>query len=499
MALWAALGCLLVGAAVLLFLLYCAYVKYQHLKYDHIPGPPRKSFLLGHWHIFRQAVGGNIFIYDFFLEWVKKYGPVLRLNIFHRVVILVTSPEALKEYLMSHKYSKDHAYEHLYALFGERFMGNGLVTERDYNHWHTQRRIMDPAFSRTYLIGLMDVFNEKAEDLMDILAEKADGKTEVQMHNLLSRVTLDVIAKVAFGLELNALHDDQTPFPRAISAVMEGTVSIRNPFIKYMPGKWKFVKEVQESVRLLRQTGVECIERRKTSMQNGEEIPMDILTQILKMAALEKDCDQENLIDNFVTFFIAGQETTASQLAFAVMELARHPAVMERVRAEVDEVVGSKRNIDYEVLGKLKYLSQILKESLRLYPPAPGTSRFLKEDAVIEGIKVPANVSLFFNMYVMGRMDTFFPDPLTFDPDRFSSDVPRQNFTYFPFSLGPRSCIGQAFSQMEAKVVLAKLVQRFEFQLVAGQSFNILDNGTLRPLDGVICHLKPQREAMRSQ
>ncbi|XP_029453783.1 cholesterol 24-hydroxylase isoform X2 [Rhinatrema bivittatum] len=478
MAVWAALAWLLLGAAVLAFLLYCAYVKSVHLKYDHIPGPPRHSFLLGHWPLFVQSLDNSDFLlHDHLLEWTKTCGPLIRLNIFHKAVVFVLSPEAVKEYLMSPKYTKDVFYNQLFNLFGVRFLGRGLVTDQDYDHWHKQRRVMDPAFSRTYLTGLMGIFNEKAEDLTENLMGKADGRTEVRMHDLLSRVTLDVIAKAAFGLELNALHDDQTPFPRAVSMAMKGIMDLRNPFIKFMPGKRKYVKEVQESVRLLRQTGVECIERRKAAMQRGEDIPTDILTQILKGA---------------------GQETTAGQLAFAVMELARHPEIMEKVRAEVDEVIGSKRDIDYEDLGKLKYLSQILKETLRLYPVAPGTSRWLEDDAVIEEVKVPAQTALLFSMYIMGRMDKFFPDPLTFNPDRFSSDAPRPYFTYFPFSLGPRSCIGQVFAQMEAKVVMAKLVQRFEFRLVAGQSFKILDTGSLRPLDGVICRLKPREDTAGS-
>ncbi|XP_030069526.1 cholesterol 24-hydroxylase-like [Microcaecilia unicolor] len=124
MALWAALCWLPLGAAALVFLLYCAYVKYSHLKYDHIPGPPRKSFLLGHWYLFRQAASdSNMLMYDVFLEWVKKYGPVVRLNVFHRVILLVSSPEAVKEFLMSPKYRKDSTYDRLFGVYGERFLG----------------------------------------------------------------------------------------------------------------------------------------------------------------------------------------------------------------------------------------------------------------------------------------------------------------------------------------------------------------------------------------
>ncbi|XP_065449661.1 cholesterol 24-hydroxylase isoform X6 [Chrysemys picta bellii] len=407
-----ALLLLLLSLCLLAFGLYCCYVRAIHAKYDHIPGAPRASFLLGHLPIIWRMLKKNELVQDLFIQ--------------------------------------------------------------------------------CYLIGLMETFNEKAEELMNKLEEKADGKTELDIMSMMSRVTLDVIAKVAFGLELNTLHDDQTPFPHAVSMVMKGMSEIRVPLVQYMPGKQKLIKEIQESVRLLRRVGKECIEQRREAIQNGEEVPRDILTQILKGDAQEETRDDENILDNFVTFFIAGHETTSNQLSFTIMELGRQPEILERLHAEVDEVIGAKRDIDYEDLGKLEYLSQVLKESLRLYPPVPGTIRWTGKENVIESIRIPANTSLIFSTYIMGRLEKFFKDPLTFNPDRFNKDAPKPYFTYFPFSLGPRSCIGQIFSQMEAKVVMAKLLQRFEFQLVPGQSFKILDTGTLKPKDGVVCILKPR-------
>ncbi|XP_040268459.1 cholesterol 24-hydroxylase-like [Bufo bufo] len=497
MGLWAFMTAALILLLILVvfcFLLYCGYIYYKHMKYDHIPGPPRDSFFFGHSPTISKLTRNNLIMYDTFLEWVEKYGPVVRVNCSSNTIVFVASPEAVKKFLMSPKYTKDNFYECVETMFGVRYMGNGLLTDQDYEHWHKQRRIIDPAFSRNYLIGLMGTFNEIAEDLMDILGDKADGKCQVGMHDMMGRVTLDVIAKAAFGMELNSLHDDQTPFTRAITTVMKGMVEARDPLVQYIPGKQAFIRDVKESLKFLRKTGQECILQRRKAIQDGEDIPMDILTQILKGAETESDCSLENLIDNFVTFFIAGQETTANQLSFAVMELARHPEILTRVQTEVDEVLGSKRDIEYEDLGKLQYLSQVLKETLRLYPIALGTSRAIEEEMVIEGVRIPPGTTLMFNAYIMGRMEKYYHDPLVFNPDRFHPDAPKSSYTYFPFSLGPRSCIGQVFAQMESKVIMAKLLQRFQFELVEGQSFRILDTGSLRPMDGVICRLRPRAE-----
>ncbi|XP_029453621.1 cholesterol 24-hydroxylase-like [Rhinatrema bivittatum] len=486
---------------LLLLLSYAAYVKYVHLKFDHIPGPPRDSFFLGHAPTLSKALESYRNIHDTVLQWAEEYGPIFRINIFHRVAIYAISPEAIKEYLMSPQCPKDpYTYNLFFYLFGKRFLGKGLITDSDNEHWYKQRRIMNPAFSKTYLGKVMGLFNEKAEQMMEKLEEKADGVQEVGFHAMINCVTLDVIAKVAFGMELNLLDGSQTPFPHAIAMVLKGMIHyIQKPYMQYMPQHHKFVREVQKCTDLLRKTGKECIQKRKQAIQNGEDVPQDILTKILECAEQEGDYDDDLMLDNFITFFIAGQETTANQLSFTVMELTRQPEIMAKLRAEVDEVVGLKRDISFDDLGKLQYVTQVLKESLRMYPPAPGTTRYLAEDAVIEGVRVPGGVPLNFSTYVMGRMDKFFKDPYTFDPERFNPMAPKPDHCYFPFALGPRSCLGQVFSQMEAKVVLAKLLQRFEFSLVSGQSYEIMDMGTLRPRDGVVCTVKPRAGAAREE
>ncbi|KAL0963158.1 hypothetical protein UPYG_G00350460 [Umbra pygmaea] len=292
------------------------------------------------------------------------------------------------------------------------------------------------------------------------------------------------------------MNDSETPFPKAIVTCLQGMVHVtRDVTFQFNPKNRKFINEVREAAKLLRDTGRKWINERKMAVQNGEDVPKDILTQILKTAGsvLQENTgndDEELMLDNFVTFFVAGQETTANQLAFTVMELGRLPEILEKVKQEVDDVIGMRQEISFDDLGKMTYLSQVLKETLRLYPTAPGTSRTIPKDMTINGIKIPAGSACFFNAYVCGRMNKFFEDPLKFDPERFHPDAAKPYYCYYPFSLGPRSCLGQNFAQMEAKVVMAKLLQRFDFSLVPGQSFDILDTGTLRPKSGVMCNIR---------
>uniref|UniRef100_A0A3P9ACC9 Cholesterol 24-hydroxylase n=1 Tax=Esox lucius TaxID=8010 RepID=A0A3P9ACC9_ESOLU len=473
----------LVVFLVIAFLCYCLYIKYIHLKYDHIPGPPRDSFIFGHFPTFSRERSNGRIIHDKFLEWSETFGPVYRLNGLHVVTLFVTCPDTTKEVLMSPKYPKDTlVYKHLFNLFGQRFMGNGLVTARDHDLWYRQRRIMDPAFSSLYLQSLMGTFNERADMLMDKLGEMADTNTATSMLHMFNCVTLDVITKVAFGVDLDLLNDSDTPFPKAIEKCLKGSVHhTSDKTFQLNPKNWKFISEVKDAAKLLRITGRQWINKRKMAVQNGEDVPKDILTQILKTAGI---------YINGLLLALAGQETTANQLAFAVMELGRLPEILAKIKQEVDDVLGMKREISFDHLGKMTYLSQVLKETLRLYPTAPGTSRSIPKNIVIDGIHIPAGTTCFFNSYVCGRMDKFFEDPLKFDPERFHPDAAKPYYCYYPFALGPRSCLGQNFAKMEAKVVMAKLLQRFDFSLLPGQSFDILDTGTLRPKSGVMCNIR---------
>uniref|UniRef100_A0AAZ3RL16 Cholesterol 24-hydroxylase n=1 Tax=Oncorhynchus tshawytscha TaxID=74940 RepID=A0AAZ3RL16_ONCTS len=475
----------LLGLIFIAFLCFCLYIKYIHLKYDHIPGPPRDSFLFGHLPTIQREMSNDRVIHDKFLEWAETYGPVYRINGMHAVMLCVTCPDTTKEVLMSPKYPKAPLfYKRLFNLFGQRFFGNGLVTAQNHEEWYKQRRIMDPAFSSLYLRGQMGAFNERAEKLMDKLADMADTNTAANMQHMFNCVTLDVITKVAFGVELDLLKESDSPFPNAIETCLKGMVHyVRDFTFQLYPKNKKFINEVKKSCQLLRSTGRQWINERKMAVQNGEDVPKDILTQILKTAGQETTANQLA----FVVLILTGQETTANQLAFAVMELGRLPEILTNL--------GSRNSSHRQLIsmGCLIHIispRQVLKETLRLYPTAPGTSRFIPNNIVINGIPIPAGVTCVFNSYVCGRLDKFFEDPLKFDPERFHPDAAKPYYCYYPFSLGPRSCLGQSFAQMEAKVVMAKLLQRFDFSLLPGQSFDILDTGSLRPKSGVVCNIR---------
>ena len=163
-----------------------------------------------------------------------------------------------------------------------------------------------------------------------------------------------------------------------------------------------------------------------------------------------------------------------------------------RIYDEIDTVLGSRHYVTFEDLGKLQYLGQTLKESLRLHPPVASVPKVIEKEVTLGGYLIPAGTVLNIEMYTIHRHPDYWKDPEIFDPDRFPMDRSNDGVTsssklIFPFSLGPRNCIGQAMAQFECKVIMARLLQEFRLKILPGQTLALIEAITVRPKDGVTC------------
>jgi cytochrome P450 len=197
---------------------------------------------------------------------------------------------------------------------------------------------------------------------------------------------------------------------------------------------------------------------------------------------------ESELRDQALTLFVAGHETTALALSWTWYLLSQHPQVDQKLAAELGAVLGRREPAPAD-LPSLPYLDRVLKESLRLYPPAWGIGREALDDFEAGGYRLRAGTKVFISQWVTHRDPRFFPDPGRFDPDRWQDDPVRNGtlprFAYFPFGGGPRVCIGAGFAQMEAALLLATIAQRFRMTLVPGHPIELLPSVTLRPKYGI--------------
>ncbi|HLV34643.1 MAG TPA: cytochrome P450, partial [Spirillospora sp.] len=224
-------------------------------------------------------------------------------------------------------------------------------------------------------------------------------------------------------------------------------------------------------------------ERRASGEDKGDLLSMLLLSEDETGARMT---DQEAR-DEAVTLFAAGHETTANALSWTWYLLSQHPEIEARLQAEVDTVLGD-RPAAFQDLPQLRYTGMIVKESLRLYPPAwVLNAREALEDIRIDGYTIPKGGSIFVAPYAVHRNPAYFADPLRFDPERFSPEnekrIPR--YAYFPFGGGPHICIGNSFALMEAQLILATIAQRVSLSLLPNQVVDIDPQVTMGPKNGV--------------
>jgi cytochrome P450 len=225
-------------------------------------------------------------------------------------------------------------------------------------------------------------------------------------------------------------------------------------------------------------------DRRRSGQDRG-----DLLSMLLLARDEEGDggrMSDVQLRDEVMTLFLAGHETTANALSWTWYLLASNPEVEARFHQEVDTVLGGRRPA-FEDLPQLRYAEMVLAESMRLYPPAWGLGRRSLLDQALGGVAIPADSLVLMSPYLVQRDPRFFPDPLRFDPLRFTPEAKaaRPKFAYFPFGGGARQCIGEPFAWMEGVLILATLAQRWRFRLEGGETVVPQALITLRPRHGV--------------
>jgi cytochrome P450 len=213
----------------------------------------------------------------------------------------------------------------------------------------------------------------------------------------------------------------------------------------------------------------------------------DLLSML--MQARDEDGSQmsdKQLRDEVLTFLLAGHETTALALTWTCYLLSQHPEIESKLHEELDCVLAG-RAPEFADLQKLPYTERVIKESMRLYPPAWSLARTVISDFELRGYKIPAGANVVMSQWIMHRHPSYFPEPEKFDPDRWLADraqkLPR--FAYFPFGGGPRQCIGAAFAMMEATLLLATIAQSFRLRTLPGHPVATSPSFTLRPKYGL--------------
>jgi cytochrome P450 len=199
------------------------------------------------------------------------------------------------------------------------------------------------------------------------------------------------------------------------------------------------------------------------------------------------------LRDQVITIFLAGYETVANALSWTWYLLSQNPGCELKFQNELDTVLKG-RSPSFEDVARLRYTENVMAESLRLYPPAWAMGRYANHNFALGDYFLPARTTVLISQFITHRDPRYFPEPLRFDPDRFSAEAKarRAKFTYFPFGAGARQCIGESFAWMEGALILATLAQKWKLRLVPGHRVEPQPLITLRPKYGMRMAVEPR-------
>jgi len=414
---------------------------------------------------------------ELFFRSIREHGDVVRLKLLN-TVFLVNHPDGVRHVLHDHhvNYKKNFVYDRLKSL-----TGNGLVTS-DGDFWKRQRKLAQPAFHRQRIAGFARTMATQTARMLERWRGLAASRRAFDVHAEMMRLTFTIIGEALFSLNL---EDGAADMGRALSDALE--ITQRRFTARLIPPRFLPTPENRRfaaAMNVLDRVVDEIIERRRVAPDAGN----DLLGTL--MAARDEETgeamDNRQLRDEVMTMVLAGHETTANALTFALYLLSRNPAAARRVQQEVREVLQG-RTPGMEDLPRLRYTQQVIDESMRLYPPAWVFGREALVDDVILGFRVPRGSSVVLVPYTIHRHPEFWDNPEGFDPERFAPELSqrRHRYAYFPFAAGPRMCIGEGFAKMEMPIILAMVAQRYALHLEPGFELELDPVVTLRPKHGV--------------
>eukprot|EP01080_Neovahlkampfia_damariscottae_P008168 gene8168-12628_t len=392
----------------------------------------------------------------------QRLGPMMSIYQLFRPIVSVATPELAKAVLTDSKTfeKSEQRISKLNEGLG-KLMNEHNVVFVNGEEWKRQRKSINPGFYDLSIYASQ--IAEKTNTTMDFISKNLKI---YDIHDLLQKMTLDVLGSTIFSHEFNSLKGSLGDDLEAYNEVMGVFLNLKNILYLFVTRGFKSIlpyhSNLTQKSTVLYELMRGLIKESKEKLETGGK-PTSML-DFMTEALIEGEMSQEELEANVFIFFVAGHETTAKSLSFAMQLLAKHPEIQEKARKEVKEVLGDKE-CDYDSCSKLDYLSMVIKEAMRLFPPVGAISRTTTKDVVLGGYKIPKNTMVAVSMFSIHHSPDVYEDPEEFKPERWSSGNKISNFAWIPFSISSRVCVGNNFSLIEQKMFLSTLLQKFTFKL----------------------------------
>jgi cytochrome P450 len=414
----------------------------------------------------------------------RSYGRVATVRILKRQVIMFFRPEHAQYFLVDGARNFASGAD---RLLMKRFLGEALLTTDGDVH-RQQRRLVQPAFHKKRVEGYAEVMTQQTLELLD----GWHVGEEINIARALQELTLRIILKALFDLDLQQQSAELSSlFTEVVEAQNPGVLGALSPRVLNWLLNARFLPMYRavEARRGLDAFVYELIARRRAEGQDTGDVLSMLLSARDEQGEAMSDLE---IRDQAMTLIAAGHETTSNALAWTFYLLSQNPEKYDLLRAELDRVLGG-RTPTVDDLPKLAYLDWVIKESMRVYPPAWTLNRRALEPFELEGYTFPAGTRVVFSQWVIHHLPDVWGDPDVFRPERWdpASEQKLPKGAYFPFGAGPRICIGMPLADMEARLVLATILQHATPRVVPGWRVETLPRVTLRLKHGLMTRLDP--------
>ncbi|CAG9762961.1 unnamed protein product [Ceutorhynchus assimilis] len=456
------------------------------------------------------------------IEWAYNLYPNTRYSGFYQFALpslILRDPDLIKQITIK---DFDHFTDHRPFIDPESdpFWGSNLFFMGG-SAWREMRATISGTFTSSKMKFMFNLMDDAAETFVKFFVDKKQEVLEVDMKDIFTRYTNDVIATIAFGIKVDSLNEPNNEFYSMGKRVFNftGILSRLKFFAVFaLPSLFKmfkmsvfdakatkFLKQVVfDNINVRKEKGIVrpdminiLLETRKGFKEETEDVVETGFATVKETADISK-FKQKYLTDQDVAsqasvFFVAGFDSIATAMSFSAYELAMNKDVQTRLRNEIIYTQKTtKGKLTYEALLKMKYLDMVLSEVIRLWPPAPGIDRVCTKPYTIEPItpdEKPLHLKkgdiLFLPIVGLMHDPEYFPEPEKFDPERFSDENKNSinPYTYIPFGSGPRNCIGSRFALLEVKVLLYYLLLNFEIELTERMKVPLkLDPAAVNPI-----------------
>lgn len=447
------------------------------------PGPPPANNPITQMRLGMQFMDNPI---NAFARMGAQYGDIFMLQFGKTYNYVLSHPDHIHEVLVKQaaSFHKDPDLKNTQQGLA-RFLGNGLLTS-DGEFWRRQRKLAAPALHAKRIAHYADTM---VDSTARMLKTWRDG-SRLDISDEMTGLTMQIVAKTLFNTDISGDIEQ-------VGEAMVEVQGVAGP-LSILPTWIPTPRELRRrrAKRLLDEIVYRFIHEWRVK---GED-KGDLLSMLLLAEDEDgKHMTDEQARDEAITLFLAGHETTANALNWTWYLLAQHPDIEAKLHAELDAVLAGKTPTLTD-LENLPYVEMIVKEAMRLYPPAWITGRQAIEDVEIAGYHMPKGSVVNLVFYMAHHDARWWPQPEQFMPERFSPENEAQvnKRAYTPFGGGPRVCIGNAFAMMEARLLLATIAQHYRLALQPGQTVAMNPMITLNPKDGLTMTLH-KRELKRER